>query len=30
MWKNRYGTYDHLARVNEWSIRSEDDEGGEE
>src|SRR6266508_893412 len=32
MWKSRYGTYDHLARVNEWSIRSEDDDGvgGEE
>ncbi len=20
MWKNRYGTYDHLARVKEWSV----------
>ena len=20
MWKNRYGTYDHLARVQEWSL----------
>jgi ATP-dependent helicase/nuclease subunit B len=29
MWKNRYGTYDHLARVKEWSIgRDEDEIGG--
>jgi hypothetical protein len=20
MWKNRYGTYDHLSRVKEWSV----------
>ena len=31
IWRT-FGPYDHLARVNEWSIRSEDDEGlgGEE
>jgi ATP-dependent helicase/nuclease subunit B len=30
MWKNRYGTYDHLARVKEWSTGGPDDmEGGE-
>jgi ATP-dependent helicase/nuclease subunit B len=30
MWKNRYGTYDHLARVKEWSVAGPDDaEGGE-
>ena len=20
MWSNHYGTYDHLARVQEWSL----------
>jgi ATP-dependent helicase/nuclease subunit B len=25
MWKNRYGAYDHLARVKEWSATSEED-----
>jgi ATP-dependent helicase/nuclease subunit B len=31
MWKNHYGTYDHLARVQEWSITggAQDDGGGE-
>ena len=31
MWKNHYGTYDHLARVQEWSLTggAEDDGGGE-
>jgi ATP-dependent helicase/nuclease subunit B len=32
MWKSRYGTYDHLARVKEWSVGGTDDEdagGGE-
>ena len=30
MWKNRYGTYDHLARVKEWSVAGPNDaEGGE-
>ena len=28
MWKNRYGTYDDLARVKEWSATG--GEGGEE
>jgi ATP-dependent helicase/nuclease subunit B len=26
MWKTRYGDYDHLARVKEWSAGAEDDE----
>jgi len=26
MWKTRYGTYDHLARVKEWSIGGEEEE----
>jgi ATP-dependent helicase/nuclease subunit B len=26
MWKNRYGTYDHLARVKEWSVGGDDDD----
>ena len=26
MWKSRYGAYDHLARVNEWSIGGDEDE----
>jgi ATP-dependent helicase/nuclease subunit B len=25
MWKSRYGSYDHLARVKEWSIGREDE-----
>ena len=29
MWKTRYGTYDDLARVKEWSLAG-DAEGGEE
>ena len=31
MWKNHYGTYDHLARVQEWSLTggADDDGGGE-
>jgi len=27
MWKSRYGTYDHLARVKEWSIGGADEPG---
>ena len=27
MWKTRYGDYDHLARVAEWSAGGEDEEG---
>ena len=27
MWKNRYGDYDHLARVKEWSLTGGADEG---
>jgi len=27
MWKRRFGSYDHLARVKEWSVGT--DEGGE-
>jgi ATP-dependent helicase/nuclease subunit B len=27
MWKTRYGTYDHLARVKEWSVMGEDEAG---
>ena len=32
MWKNRYGTYDHLARVKEWTVGGddEDESGGAE
>jgi ATP-dependent helicase/nuclease subunit B len=26
MWKNRYGTYDHLARVKEWSVGGDDED----
>jgi ATP-dependent helicase/nuclease subunit B len=26
MWKNRYGTYDHLARVKEWSVGEHEEE----
>jgi ATP-dependent helicase/nuclease subunit B len=26
MWKSRYGTYDHLARVKEWSVGEDEDE----
>jgi ATP-dependent helicase/nuclease subunit B len=29
MWKNRYGTYDHLARVKEWSVGIEEEAGDE-
>jgi len=29
MWKARYGDYDHLARVAEWSAGGEDEEAGE-
>jgi hypothetical protein len=25
MWKSRYGTYDHLARVKEWSMGGAED-----
>ena len=25
MWKARYGTYDHLARVKEWSVGGEEE-----
>jgi ATP-dependent helicase/nuclease subunit B len=28
MWKNRYGSYDHLARVMEWSIGIDEDAAG--
>jgi hypothetical protein len=27
MWRKRYGDYDHLARVKEWSAGAEDEEG---
>ena len=27
MWKTRYGTFDHLARVKEWSVVGEDEAG---
>jgi ATP-dependent helicase/nuclease subunit B len=33
MWNNRYGTYDHLARVKEWSVGGDDEDevtGGSE
>src|SRR5215813_687740 len=30
MWKTRYGTYDHLARVKEWSVGGDEEEGGTE
>jgi ATP-dependent helicase/nuclease subunit B len=30
MWKTRYGDYDHLARVKEWSLSGSADEGGGE
>ncbi|HET9718068.1 MAG TPA: double-strand break repair protein AddB [Pseudolabrys sp.] len=29
MWKNHYGTYDHLARVREWSLAGDGLEEGE-
>jgi ATP-dependent helicase/nuclease subunit B len=29
MWKNRYGDYDHLARVKEWSAGAEDEDSVE-
>ena len=28
MWKNRYGTFDHLSRVKEWSVGGADEEDG--
>ena len=28
MWKTRYGDYDHLARIAEWSAGAEDEEPG--
>jgi ATP-dependent helicase/nuclease subunit B len=28
MWATRYGDYDHLARVPEWSLTGDDDENG--
>jgi ATP-dependent helicase/nuclease subunit B len=30
MWKTRYGDYDHLARVKEWSLTGGADDGGNE
>ena len=30
MWSNRYGTYDDLARIKEWSAAGEVDSGGDE
>jgi ATP-dependent helicase/nuclease subunit B len=30
MWKHRYGTYDHLARVKEWSVAGPEDTEGVE
>ena len=30
MWKTRYGAYDHLARVKEWSVGGDEEEGGTE
>jgi len=29
MWKTRYGDYDHLARVAEWSAGGEDEDSVE-
>ena len=29
MWKTRYGDYDHLARVKEWSAGAEDEDSVE-
>ncbi len=29
MWSNHYGTYDHLARVREWSLTGGDDDDGD-
>jgi ATP-dependent helicase/nuclease subunit B len=26
MWKNRYGSYDHLARVKEWAVPGEEED----
>jgi hypothetical protein len=26
MWKTRYGDYDHLARIKEWSAGREEEE----
>jgi hypothetical protein len=25
MWKSRYGSYDHLARVKEWAVGGTDE-----
>jgi hypothetical protein len=25
MWKSRYGSYDHLARVKEWAVGGSDE-----
>jgi hypothetical protein len=30
MWTTHYGTYDHLARVKEWSSGGGSDDGGGE
>ena len=30
MWKTRYGAYDHLARVKEWSVGGDDELAGPE
>jgi ATP-dependent helicase/nuclease subunit B len=30
MWKTRYGAFDHLARVKEWSVGGDDELGGPE
>jgi ATP-dependent helicase/nuclease subunit B len=27
MWKSRYGSYDHLARVKEWAVGGTDEAG---
>jgi ATP-dependent helicase/nuclease subunit B len=27
MWKRRYGTYDHLARIKEWSVGRDEESG---
>jgi len=30
MWTTHYGTYDHLARVKEWSLTGGADDGSDE
>jgi ATP-dependent helicase/nuclease subunit B len=30
MWSSRYGDYDHLARVKEWSATGGEGDGGGE